>query len=109
MNLTSSKKTIDFIERFKTCLPKTKYNYIVYYDEEIVYTDKDNDLPYTKIKTIVIYINKQSGNKNVQVFYSVVKDVNNREILDAESNYWKFNLEKLGGHKVLFINSYLAR
>ena len=64
-----------------------------------------------KIKTKVVFINRKTKKVQEESFISCCPETKDldvlRQALLSASNYWKFNLEKLGGHKVQFCTSYI--
>ena len=63
----------------------------------------------TRIKTTITFINRRTKETQTESFYSVFnKDKPASDQLNSNNDYWRFNIEKLGGHKVLCSSTYLV-
>ena len=63
----------------------------------------------TSIKTTITFINKKTKKEQTESFYNPLsEEAPILEQIEAQSTYWKFNIGKLGGHKVLSCDSWIV-
>ena len=66
-----------------------------------------------KLQTKITFINKKSNETQTEIFYSGIYDLDPitasklNDLIKHEQAYWTFNIEKLGGHKIIDMITYM--
>ena len=63
----------------------------------------------TSIKTTITFINRRTKETQTESFYNPLsEEAPVLEQIENQINYWKFNIGKLGGHKILNCNAWIV-
>lgn len=66
-----------------------------------------------KLQTKITFINKKTNETQTEIFYSGIYDLDPLtasklyELIKHEQKYWTFNIENLGGHKIVDLITYM--